>query len=364
MIIKKIVLNIPHSSVYVPSEVKPNAAMEAEIREKTDWFTDELFENCKETGFSAKETTAVFPYSRCYCDVERLIDDPLNAKGRGIVYDFGVEISAEDRYRRWFLYNQYRERLAALLNENHTLLIDCHSFADESEFDICLAFNDDDTRPDDFLLKLVRQYFEQHNLKVGINQPYSNSITIETPTVYQSLKIEINQRLYLDPQTKEKTDNFQNVKWILEGLYRRLKGDLTALGLTQNECKENCAKFEDNLLLFWQNRELIWSKRQYYYVANPFRMGFPYGCNHLGRLLEVWAKNPEVNGIYRFTGSPCSGACSWSGKGPFVELTKEQQEMRKHFTVGTLHTYFGRKVDTPFDVQPVSLRELVKSLKS
>jgi N-formylglutamate amidohydrolase len=210
--------------------VKQNEQMQIVIRKKTDWFTDELFMTLVKPGSCGiDDKCLVFPYSRSYCDVERLIDDPLKSQGQGIIYDFGLEISQEDIFRRLYLYNQYRDKLARMI-VNGTLLLDCHSFSIDSEYDVCLGFNEDDTKPDGIILKVVEEYFKKHGLRVGINTPYSNSITVETNCMYQSLMIELNQKLYLNPETKEKTDGFQELSWIIQGLYRRLKGDIEASG--------------------------------------------------------------------------------------------------------------------------------------
>jgi len=226
----QLVLNIPHSSTYVPSGVKRNEEMDAAIRETTDWFTEQLFGN---HGYS-RILNAVFPYSRCYCDVGRLIDDPLAAEGRGIIYDFSLEISTEDRFRRLYLYNRHLDTLHAMITMGNTFLLDCHSFSTASEFDICLGFNDDCTRPDNTVVEAVKRYFEHCGLKVGINEPYSNAITVDfvpksyivfdrSPRPYQSMMIKINQRLYLDMATKQKNANFENIRWIIQRLYQKLR---------------------------------------------------------------------------------------------------------------------------------------------
>ena len=84
---KKIVLNIPHSSVAAIFDNKigrwpPNAFFINEcVNKMTDWWTDMLFD--------VKEVIShkvVFPYSRFVCDVERLENDPMEENGQGIIY--------------------------------------------------------------------------------------------------------------------------------------------------------------------------------------------------------------------------------------------------------------------------------------
>jgi N-formylglutamate amidohydrolase len=205
------------------------------MRCMTDWFTDELFAESFDPslsgGFGVKTETVIFPFSRCYCDVERLIDDPLTAEGHGIIYDFGIQLSIEDICRRMYLYSQHRSKLLNALC-NDALLLDCHSFPVASEYDICIGFNEDRTKPDSVLTDIIIKYFETEGLKVGINTPYSNSITVDSPANYTSVMIELNQRLYLDLETKQKTGSFQDIKLILRGLYRRLAGNAELAGRT------------------------------------------------------------------------------------------------------------------------------------
>lgn len=81
-VINKIVLNIPHSSSRFPSKKDADAwppAIKWQIDRWTDWYTDDIF-----VVDDPRVVPIIFPYSRFYCDVERLLGDPLEVVGQGI----------------------------------------------------------------------------------------------------------------------------------------------------------------------------------------------------------------------------------------------------------------------------------------
>ena len=81
---EKLLLHVPHSSTSFPRESHFTFNdLDDDERLLIDYFTDELFIP-KVT--SAKIGYAVFPYCRLYCDVERLMNDPLEADGLGFSY--------------------------------------------------------------------------------------------------------------------------------------------------------------------------------------------------------------------------------------------------------------------------------------
>lgn len=81
---KNILLHIPHSSFSFPSGSNHSFNdLDNEEKLLIDYYTDELFVPQKETEHIG---TIVFPYCRLFCDVERLINDPLEKDGLGISY--------------------------------------------------------------------------------------------------------------------------------------------------------------------------------------------------------------------------------------------------------------------------------------
>ena len=79
-----LLLHIPHSSTAFPEGCNYEFDdLDDEERLLIDYYTDELFmPNEEQYGIES----AVFPYCRLYCDVERLINNPLEGKGLGLSY--------------------------------------------------------------------------------------------------------------------------------------------------------------------------------------------------------------------------------------------------------------------------------------
>ena len=81
---RNILLHIPHSSTSFPKDSGYTFDdLNADERLLIDYYTDELF---LPEQPSSKIESVVFPYCRLYCNVERLINDPLEKEGLGISY--------------------------------------------------------------------------------------------------------------------------------------------------------------------------------------------------------------------------------------------------------------------------------------
>jgi N-formylglutamate amidohydrolase len=234
-----ILLHIPHSSTIFPDEIKTRFDdLDYEERLLIDYYTDELFVPTQE---DQRISSVVFPYCRLYCDVERLINDPLEKEGLGISYSRWVDKDKYSQILRSFssiqsafkLYADFHTEASMKLLEisGSKLVIDCHSFSSipnllnrnpPSDIDICIGYNDDDTRPIKVALGNVVQYFKSKGYKVGVNTPFFNSKTFSVPVAYHSVMIEVNKRLYMDEQTLEKTDGFYKLKHDIQLLYSHL----------------------------------------------------------------------------------------------------------------------------------------------
>ena len=201
----------------------------------TDHFTDKLFSTDLPSA-----TQVSFVYSRVFCDVERLLDDPLEEKGLGICYNIKRFVALDIEKPVWTkskeeamnLYNEHHRALANAIQEN-TLLLDCHSFSEHDnvlcpnaheykDIDICLGFNDDETKPSEGTLSFVAGFFRERGYRVEFNQPFSNSKTVDTDKSYHSLMIEVNKHCYMDEGSLEKTDGFNKLQSELQTLYRLL----------------------------------------------------------------------------------------------------------------------------------------------
>ena len=201
---KRIVLNEPHASI---EGLYDNQLSFWNIDERfindivikwTDWHTDFLFHGYR----SEKIRTVRFPYSRFIVDAERLWDDPLEQHGQGIVYKqfdgYTRTVPEKNEVQLLGLWHWHQQRLRDNLCEG-ALLLDCHSFPSEmSDVDICIGFNEDWSKPHKNTLELAVNLFEDNGYKVGINEPYSNSETPDSPFSYQSMMLEVNKRAYME----------------------------------------------------------------------------------------------------------------------------------------------------------------------
>lgn len=216
-----LIFHIPHSSTAIPTEaIKTYVSEEVLVKEMgllTDFSTDEIF------NFDFGKSI-VFPYSRIFCDVERLKDEdePMYQKGRGFYYtktDSGKTLRKENKkekaYLKKHLYNAHHNYLEKIvgdkLNTNgFATIIDCHSFSDtpfKSDIeqgndrpDFCLGT--DDAHTPNWLLSIVHTFLIQKGFTVAINYPYSGTIV---PKKYHqkncnvnSLMIEVNRKLYIE----------------------------------------------------------------------------------------------------------------------------------------------------------------------
>ena len=234
---ENILLHIPHSSTLFPAESGYSFKdLDEEEKLLIDYYTDELFKPCEETE---NIISFVFPYCRLFCDVERLVNDPLQYKGLGISYKRTVEnetLSFEERsfgtlslaFKHYADFHAFvSKKMVEKTVMNKNLLIDCHSFSslpnllnsNPPDIDICIGYNDDETCPSKVVISNIVQHFKSKGYKVGINAPFSNSKTFSVPVTYHSVMIEVNKHLYMDEYTLDKTDGFERLKQDIQSLY-------------------------------------------------------------------------------------------------------------------------------------------------
>jgi N-formylglutamate amidohydrolase len=232
-----LLLHIPHSSSSFPTLSKYTwNDLDEEERLLIDYYTDELFVPQQE---SERISSVIFPYCRLYCDVERLINDPLDKDGLGISYirevpakkgyTFRSFSTSQEAFIQYVDFHGLVSKKLYAMGDN-TLIIDCHSFSNlptllcsnPPDIDICIGYNDDETCPDKVVIGNIVHHFESFGYKVGINKPFSNSKTFAVPTKYHSLMIEINKRIYMDEFTYIKYDCFNHLKREIQSLYNLL----------------------------------------------------------------------------------------------------------------------------------------------
>ena len=226
---KQIVLHIPHSSDRLPEYCHWLGDVRKVLDRWTDWHTDTLFASLREDVQSF-----VYQWSRLYCDIERLVDDPMEDVGQGIAYrtidGCSRELSDADLQNVYESYHQAKQAFYNLAKDPDTLIIDCHSFPSDlaPEIDICIGFNEDDTKPPQETIDLVANHFRKAGYSVGLNNPYTNSICASmdpNKARTKTLMIEVNKAVYLQPDGITPGDKFKKVNTLLSELYNALLQD-------------------------------------------------------------------------------------------------------------------------------------------
>lgn len=199
--------------------------IDREIGKWTDWHTDTLF-----TPRKPEESIVpvIFPYSRFYCDVERLAEnEPLEAVGQGVFYtkfNGCVRLkTAQLATHAATLHQSHLLNLSSNIDCDNTLLIDCHSFPTElaPDVDICIGWNENESNPSPTLIHLLKKHFNSYGYHVAFNHPYGNSITPPSAFSYQSLMIEVNKRIYLT-ETNAPLPHFHTLHTCLQSLYTNI----------------------------------------------------------------------------------------------------------------------------------------------
>lgn len=217
-----VILHIPHSSSHIPDyqNYVSTTTLEKEINRITDWATEKIFD-------IQSVDSIVVPFSRLFCDVERLPDDiePMFQKGMGFYYTHtssGIDLRKDDPLYKAHIWNEYHQKhheslLKKVDQKLHlyekTLIIDCHSFSSTplpcetqqspDRPDICIGSEEIHTPK--ALEKHFEDSFRAQGFSVKINMPYSGSIV---PLVHlgksqnvHSIMIEINKKLYMNEKT-------------------------------------------------------------------------------------------------------------------------------------------------------------------
>ena len=307
--IDRIVLNIPHASKAFPlgEKARWEGGIDTYIDRWTDTATDWLFATASLTD--PRIHPVVFPWSRFFCDVERLKDDPLDERGQGIVYSRFEGCRREmtggerdDIISRW--YDSHMENLRRELTPS-SLLVDCYSFPPElSDVDVCIGVNGDWSAPGKELVSRVSDPFERRGYKVGVNTPYANSFAPHMPFHYPSVMIEVNKGTYLDGNGELDLKKATKLKEAIGEMYSMILDDELAL----------LEIYKNSFPLLFRNRERIWSDPR---MACSEVVGFRIlGKMHvsLGAVLkaiedggDLFRYGPDGVVCY-FAGNPMTGA--------------------------------------------------------
>jgi len=169
--------------------------------------------------------------------MERLDNDPLEAKGMGIFY---TQTPWKVTYREkslpeyedvMKLYQQWHDDLKQaaekqVKDNRYALLADCHSFSHhqvtqpESELpDINIGTNAVGTSR--ALVDLITHGFESQGLSVTVDKPYQYSIAPIVDDAFETVMIEINKRCYLTEDFQRSTD-YKTTKQAVQRIMERL----------------------------------------------------------------------------------------------------------------------------------------------
>ncbi len=239
-VVVPLLVHIPHSSAYIPPEMKAkfllsNDDLQKELLRMTDRYTDEIFSCVAELG----GISVTYNYSRLVLDPERFRDDKkevMAPKGMGVIYtkDSNERKLREinENERKMLLQNIYdpyhtvitKEVQELLAKFDECLIIDAHSFPaiplpyeisqEIKRPQICLGTDFYHT-PED-LIQLIRNFFEEINLTTEINKPFPGCYVpikfLHQEKRVKSIMIEINRELYMNEDTVEKNDSFVEIK--------------------------------------------------------------------------------------------------------------------------------------------------------
>ena len=223
---ERIILHIPHASDRLPEGCNWSGNIRKALDRWTDWHTDTLFDSPR-----SDVKSFVYQWSRFYCDIERLTNDPMESIGQGIAYrtiDGCLrELNDLDIHRIYQSYDNAKQIFYDLTKESGSLIIDCHSFPSDMApgIDICIGFNEDETKPSDEVINLIIEHFRIAGYRVGINEPYSNSvcslIVTQGPQT-KTIMIEINKAVYLKSDGTTPSEDFDKIKQLIDNLYGKL----------------------------------------------------------------------------------------------------------------------------------------------
>ncbi len=125
------------------------------------------------------------------------------------------------------MYRAHREAVYWAM-EGDALLLDCHSFSEHDNIlcknaheykhiDICIGFNEDNTKPKESTIRYVSDFFRKRGYRVEYNKPFSNAVVASQ--WHESLTIEVNKHCYMNEETLEITDGYFKLHRELQDLY-------------------------------------------------------------------------------------------------------------------------------------------------
>ena len=227
------VISLPHCSGEIPARIRTGIALtREEMVDAVDVGTREIF------GSLPAETVSCAKWSRLVVDLnrpphQRDAKGPVNLvdyHGRSVYSPDHIPDEREIAERLTTYYRPYHLQLEKAISNAHIKgLLDCHSLksvgppeapdAGKKRKDIILGNNggpDGEHNPrrgeltcPPTLLRFMKQIFETAGFSVSLNNPYAGGFIVSHygPALAANdkiaLQIEINQDLYVDPETEK-----------------------------------------------------------------------------------------------------------------------------------------------------------------
>ncbi|MSR25272.1 MAG: N-formylglutamate amidohydrolase [Nitrospiraceae bacterium] len=245
-----VLVHVPHSSTVIPDSVRTglrlsDRALELELLNMTDWFTDELFDHTLALG----GTLFVNRLSRLVVDPERFPDDTqeiMAARGMGAVYAKTSDgralrqesIGADRQELLSHYFHPYADAIAdqvsRILNRHgHCLILDGHSFPSQPlpyELDqtsarpqICLGTDSFHTSPK--LVEAIEELCSREGVSTARDRPFSGTYVPlrfwRSDQRVAGLMIEIRRDLYMDETTGKPNDGFLRTHRLISRIIER-----------------------------------------------------------------------------------------------------------------------------------------------
>jgi len=238
MLKSPIIIHIPHSSTYIPaSERRKILLSDAELRHEllamTDWYVDELFD----FGDFNKH---INKYSRLVFDPERFrndSDEVMAPKGMGAIYTktFEGKILREITYEKKErmlkqYYDPYHEAVTQLVEKcveqfGQCIILDAHSFSSKPlpyEIDQMIPRPPINIGSDHFhtpagIPRLAYEFlFWGEDEYAAWNKPFEGTFVpmknYHSDPRVKSFMVEINRSRYMDEESGNKLDSFEEFK--------------------------------------------------------------------------------------------------------------------------------------------------------
>lgn len=259
-----LVYDSPHSGLTIPAEFHPAVSAEMVLK-ASDTHVDALFDAAPSVG--APYLTALFP--RSFLDANRserdvdldMLDGPWphayrdNAaakRGMGLAWRYAWEdipmhagpipvAEMEDRIARYW--RPYHDTMKALLDATHAAFgavyhVNCHSMpavghrlspdpAGTVRPDVVVGDFDGQACEPGFSA-LVADTLKAAGLSVAMNKPFRGAELVsaysDPAAGRHSLQIEVNRKLYMDEETRQRTAGFADLKATLDRLAVTIAG--------------------------------------------------------------------------------------------------------------------------------------------